>query len=428
MEENNQNPNQPNVMPESPPSAQTPAGPAPPQKKPNKKIPLKILFGLLFTLLLAGGAGTGYVYKNQIVKPIEKTPPSPAMSISASITPTTNWEKTCKDPLDGSKYKDIIFAEKKGNIIVLKDLVNNYQLSFDNYPEFEFSAGVGCSPETGYGFELYGLRKDPVGSIARIGYHASASLKKGQTLRDYAKQELDYIEGKVVDPELYMGEKTSTPLEYKILPSGAELLSWTQQYTDQPMYREGTTASRYYLILANNKLYVFVLSVWDIPTLGRAITDFDKAITTFKFTEIKPLDTSNWKIYQSSDKVLSFKYPSDWWIDTSSYPDGNGVMLYPPEAKPDTPAESISFSSTKTPYLPAPTPASTSLPFEQFTIEKYTGRRSGYNKSQYPIGRIGGCQYDSLIQFKTSKGTLNIDHCESLESRTSQILESLEIN
>jgi hypothetical protein len=183
--------------------------------------------------------------------------------------------------------KEQIAIVSQGDHKMLVDRFHNFQFSIENLPEFTLG-DLGCARNS-YDFELYNMREKNNGSVARVNMRAPRWVNTNASLEDIAKIMFDYVEGQHADPEggNYNQPFTSTPLEEKTLANGIQMISWENHYTDEATHREGTTASKEYLLLVGDKVYSFSLISWDIPSFNKAVTEFDIVINSFESPIVK---------------------------------------------------------------------------------------------------------------------------------------------
>jgi hypothetical protein len=205
-------------------------------------------------------------------------------------TQVSNFPQPSENPWQCiARTEDNILLEKESGKVIFKDLVNGYQLDVTPLPEIQIQTGEGCINET-YEIEIYKrVKSGNLGdrSVARFSVNVSVSNKSDMSLVDYAKQIHGYQEGKHIDPngENYGRPFTSSPIVEVTTPDGTSEISWSNVYTEEPTYYEGTTASKDYLLKVNDKIIHFEVISWDMPSFKKATSDFDKIIKTFKFIQ-----------------------------------------------------------------------------------------------------------------------------------------------
>jgi hypothetical protein len=203
---------------------------------------------------------------------------------STRISPEPK-EKPCVPATDLSVYT----ADAQGAKIFY-DTENGYKMNVSRFPDLETPVknDFFCANQL-YELELYKQRpeagKIPAGSVARVVIHAPIPNTETLSLADYARRNLEYVEGMHKGKGNYGNPFDSTPIMQQPVNDEFEAISWKNIYTTEPTHVEGTTASKVYLLQKKGQIIKMELMAWDIPSFNKAVADFDETLKTLELTK-----------------------------------------------------------------------------------------------------------------------------------------------
>jgi hypothetical protein len=261
-------------VPPTIPKAENPS--AIPEKKQQRK-PFVFILSIILLISITSAIAGLMVFPKPAGVPLPQKHPEQATTPIISPTPR---QFVCE-----KVSSEKIILQKKGATITLHDFYHGYELDVTQLPEITLEE-PGCA-NMYYEVEMYKKVNGGNNSVARFNIMEAHDNPSGMTLEEFAKSDLQYIEGE----HIYAGSihpVTTSPFSTISFANGLKGISWSYKYADLDEVRENVLGGKYYLIAAGDKIIPIQLISWDTTSLNRAIKDFDQVIVSFKLTKPMP--------------------------------------------------------------------------------------------------------------------------------------------
>lgn len=288
-------------------------------------------FAPVLIILVLLGAGVlayfSFVYKTPAGP--SPTPPiteEPVATSSPPTNPTANW-KTYKDVTLGIEYKlpPKLRATAQSGTKMQGDTGTQYCViysgSVSSFVRTVLAGGGPCWVET---FALGSVTRDySAGREGGFGDFTGYVISNGQ----YYPRFIDTQSSYALPKNLIIEKTNSNGVKYLRITGDNSVQDYGGDMMDIPI--PGTPGKGYMgaLVNLNNSAY----AGFNIQMATKSNSDveiFDQILSTFKFITSAQTPTPNpvtgWKTYSISE--FSFKYPSDWRLDTG------GKVIYSPNS------------------------------------------------------------------------------------------------
>ncbi|MBU1000371.1 hypothetical protein KKE78_03190 [Patescibacteria group bacterium] len=238
----------------------------------NQKGNFALIIGVVAVVLIA--IFGVYKLRTNSVKTEDLNRPSNQQS--QSLTPPTIINK---DLFTGLKRPKI---EQQGQKLVFTDGgLYGYQMDFTGIPEATITNADGPGyPFPTFEFDMYKLKppqnKSMGGSVARFTFSVPMENPENLTLEDFAKQELEYKEGRTE------GGYGGPSIISKITPTtlGTKKgVTWDTQQESKVFF------SKHYLLEQNGKLIYSTMYSWNEPDFQRALVQYNKVVSSLEMTK-----------------------------------------------------------------------------------------------------------------------------------------------